>query len=104
MIGEIRNWAETLCPQLESAEVVRTWAGLRPGSFDSYPYLGALPGHHGLFVAAGHFRHGLHWSTGTALLMRQLMMGEKTEIAMEPFHMTRGFHTLSSREKTDTIL
>ena len=32
--------AVRLCPVLSEAEVEATWAGLRPGSFDSKPYIG----------------------------------------------------------------
>lgn len=89
MIGQISEWAESICPFLVGKQVSR-WAGLRPGSFDSYPYLGALPSIENGWIAAGHFRHGLHWSTGTARLMYQCMNNEPTEIDIEPFRLQRG--------------
>lgn len=89
MLDQIRRWAESICPMLVGKQV-RTWAGLRPGSFDSYPYLGSLPSIENGWIAAGHFRHGLHWSTGTARLMHQCMSGEKTDIDIEPFCLQRG--------------
>lgn len=89
-VDELRAWAETLFPTLSDNKLKRAWAGLRPGSFDSYPYMGKVPGTENLFVAAGHFRHGLHWSTATALLMQQLMFGEQTTIDLEPFRVLRG--------------
>lgn len=93
MIDELRSWAEGLCPVLSSqAQVVQCWAGLRPGSFDSLPYLGTLYPFQNAFIAAGHFRHGLHWSTATALLMHQWMAGIPTSIDLSPFRVQRG-HT-----------
>lgn len=96
MLNELREWAESIYPALKNQRVVKSWAGLRPGSFDSYPYLGPIPNMPGLSIAAGHFRHGLHWSTGTALLMRQLICEEKSSIELSPFHVYRKFGTLSA--------
>ncbi len=90
MVQELRHWALDLYPSLGDARLVKSWSGLRPGSFDSYPYLGRVPNFVNLFVASGHFRHGLHWSTGTAELMQQLMFGEKTSIDLAPFQILRG--------------
>jgi glycine oxidase len=89
-IASIRQWAEQRMPMLQSTPVEATWAGLRPGSFDSYPYLGSLPPWENATIAAGHFRHGLHWSTGTAKLMVQWMAGEPTSIDLAPFSLQRG--------------
>lgn len=89
-IEAIRNWAEERMPMLQSMPVETTWAGLRPGSFDTYPYLGSLPPWENATIAAGHFRHGLHWSTGTAKLMVQWMAGEPTSIDLAPFSVQRG--------------
>lgn len=90
MIADLQSWAEALCPALTRANIKRTWAGLRPGSFDTYPYLGTLHPMENGFIASGHFRHGLHWSTATALLMYQWMNGDKTEIDLMPFRVQRG--------------
>lgn len=95
MIEELREWACSVLPDLRYATVKRSWAGLRPGSFDSYPYLGSVPGQEGVYIASGHFRHGLHWSTGTAVLMQQLMAGERTEMDLEPFRVLRGHNSKS---------
>ncbi len=92
MIAELQSWAQSLCPALSVSHRIKVWSGLRPGSFDGYPYLSSIPGFQNGFVAAGHFRHGLHWSTATAVLMVQLMRGEPTSIDLTPFHLQRG-HT-----------
>jgi len=90
MIEPLKEWAMQICPILSQAAVERVWSGLRPGSFDTLPYLGTLHPFENGFVAAGHFRHGLHWSTATGLLMYQWMSRQKTEIDLTPFRVQRG--------------
>lgn len=46
-------------PILSDASVVRTWAGLRPGTPDRRPFLGAVPGLSNFIAATGNFRTGL---------------------------------------------
>jgi glycine oxidase len=89
-IHELRILAEGLVPELRHAEVERTWAGLRPASFDSLPYLGEVPSFPGLFVAAGHFRSGLYLSPGTGKVMADLICGETPKIDLWPFRLSRG--------------
>ena len=88
--GELKELAYELLPILREAEVERCWAGLRPGSFDGFPYLGRLPGVDNAYVAAGHFRSGLHLSTGTALIISELIRGVETSLDPSPFRLERG--------------
>jgi glycine oxidase len=90
MLTELTTLAESLVPQLQSATVERSWAGLRPGSFDGFPYLGPIPGLEHAFVAAGHFRSGLHLSTGTAVTIGQLIRGLEPAINLDAFRVGRG--------------
>jgi glycine oxidase len=89
-IEELTRLACDLVPELRRFAVEQTWAGLRPGTYDGFPYLGAVPGLENAFVAAGHFRSGLHLSTGTAVVMGQLMRGETPIIDLSPFRVGRG--------------
>jgi len=41
-------------------------------------------------MAAGHYRSGLHMSPGTAVVLRQLMLGDEPEIDLTPFRVGRG--------------
>ncbi|MGH9525798.1 MAG: FAD-dependent oxidoreductase, partial [Terriglobales bacterium] len=50
---------------------IERWAGLRPGTPDDLPYLGALGP--GLWVATGHFRDGILLTPITAQLMADLV-------------------------------
>ncbi len=58
MVENLHQWAIGLVPALKDAERVRSWAGLRPGSFDGLPYIGKLPDLDNAFVASGHFETG----------------------------------------------
>ncbi len=51
-------------PAIEEARVVETWAGLRPGSRDDAPLLGAR--HERLVYATGHYRNGILLAPVTA--------------------------------------
>lgn len=70
-----------------SAATIHThsWSGLRPGSSDGIPSIGFLPGYKNAYIATGHFRAGLHQSTGTAVLIADLMTGNQTAIDLAPF-------------------
>lgn len=78
-----------LCPSLAGAEVERAWAGLRPGSVDTRPYLGVVPGYVNALVAAGHKRAGLQLSPATAELISDLALGRPPRIDLRPFRIGR---------------
>jgi glycine oxidase len=87
-IGELLQFACSLLP-LADAAVERCWAGLRPGSRDGLPYLGAIPGLDNLFIAAGHFRSGIQMSPSTGMVMKELLLGQKTMLPLEAFRVAR---------------
>jgi len=78
-----------LCPVLAGAEVERTWAGLRPGSIDTRPYLGHAPGFENLIVATGHKRAGLQLSPATAMVIADLVLGRPPRIDLTSFRIGR---------------
>ncbi len=85
-VAELENVAASLLGDLvRGATVERTWAGLRPGSFDGAPTIGRIPGYDNVLVSAGHFRAGLHQSTGSAVLLADLLAGRPTHLDMAPF-------------------
>ena len=75
--------ALSLVPALSEARVERTWAGLRPASADGLPYLGRLPDLDNVWVATGHFRGGLQQSPATAVVMRQAICGQPTDVELQ---------------------
>jgi glycine oxidase len=84
------DWATSLVLDPSEFQVERTWAGLRPGSFDGFPYLGKIPMLANGFVAAGHFRSGLFLSPATAVVMSRLIRGEDPGTDLSPFRIGRG--------------
>jgi glycine oxidase len=88
-VRDLIDEALRLCPALAETTVEKSWAGLRPGSLDTRPYIGAVPGFVNAFVAAGHKRAGLQLSTGTAELMTDLVLGRPPRIDLASFRIGR---------------
>jgi glycine oxidase len=88
-IGDLLAFAFSLVPELASAHLERTWAGLRPGSPDGLPFLGRVPGFDNLDIAAGHFRAGIQLSPATGLVLKELLLGQQLTVALEPFRPAR---------------
>jgi glycine oxidase len=77
--------ARSLLGDLPGSVVERSWAGLRPGNADGNPTIGRIPDLDNAFVSAGHFRAGLHQSTGSAVLLADLMTGHPPHLDPAPF-------------------
>jgi glycine oxidase len=88
-IAELLRLAVTLVPRLAEADVEKCWAGLRPGSPDGLPFIGRVPGLDNVVVAAGHFRAGIQLSPGTALLVKELLLGQPLTMPLEAFRLER---------------
>jgi glycine/D-amino acid oxidase-like deaminating enzyme len=87
-IQGLRRAALALLPALENARVLEDWAGLRPGTPDNLPILGATPTP-GYFVATGHFRDGILLAPATARVMGQLITDRAPECDLSPFSVDR---------------
>lgn len=81
--------ARRICPGLADAEVERSWAGLRPGSIDSKPYLGNVPGYVNVMMASGHKRAGLQLAPASAEVMADLVLGRPPRVDLAPFRVDR---------------
>jgi glycine oxidase len=88
-VGELLDFALSILPILAETPLETCWAGLRPGSPDGLPFLGAVPGCRNLFVAAGHFRAGILLSPGTGRVMSRLLRDEPPEVPLDPFRPDR---------------
>jgi glycine oxidase len=77
--------AAALVPALADATLLRTWAGLRPGTSDGLPILGADPETRGLYHATGHYRQGILLAPITAERMSTLILEGCTAPDMTPF-------------------
>ena len=83
-IQRMRQAAIRLVPVLNQARILEAWAGLRPGSPDKLPILGATQTA-GYFVATGHFRDGILLAPITAEVMAQVITGTNPEYDLSPF-------------------
>ncbi|HXX47615.1 MAG TPA: FAD-dependent oxidoreductase, partial [Myxococcota bacterium] len=68
-VAQLLAGACALVPALRDAALARVWAGLRPGTPDELPLVGAAPDAPGAWLAAGHYRNGILLAalTGAAL-------------------------------------
>jgi glycine oxidase len=73
-IQRLHSAAVRIIPALAEARILEAWAGLRPGTPDALPILGATATL-GYFAATGHFRDGIMLAPITAQVMAQLMTG-----------------------------
>ena len=70
----LRSSALSLVPALERYPIEAHWAGLRPGSPEGIPFIGAHPGIDGLYVCAGHYRNGIVLGPASARLAADLLL------------------------------
>jgi glycine oxidase len=73
-----------LIPELEGAEVARSWSNFRPYTRDHLPLLGS-PGISDLIVASGHYRNGILLAPITARIVSALALKRRPPIALSAF-------------------
>ncbi len=95
-LNSLREFAISLVPELESAPQIDSWSGLRPMTFDGFPMIGRVPLTSNLYIAAGHFRSGLHLSPGTAVTLADLMMNKPPRVSLDPFRVGKQQSTLNA--------
>jgi glycine oxidase len=83
-IRRLREAAIRLVPALTEARILEDWAGLRPGTPDDLPIVGATRTS-GYFVATGHFRDGILLAPITAQVMAQVITGVQPEYDISAF-------------------
>ncbi len=86
-----RMLARTLqfLPCLSGLDALRIWTGFRPVSVDGLPYLGRVPQHANLWVAAGHEGLGVTTALGSARLVIDQMLGNVPAIDPRPYDPAR---------------
>ncbi len=76
-------------PALRALQATRVWTGLRPCTRDGRPYIGAVPGRGGCWVATGHEGLGVTTALGTARLLLDLLDARAPEIDPSPYDPAR---------------
>jgi glycine oxidase len=87
-IQRLHRAAVHLIPKLRDAKILENWAGLRPGTPDALPILGATATS-GYYVATGHFRDGILLAPITAEVMAAIVEGRAPEYDLQPFSPAR---------------
>lgn len=95
-VVELLMRAQRYIPMLTKGELVRCWAGIRPGTPDELPYIGPVRELQGLWIAAGHYRNGILLSAGTAKLMTEAITTGKDTFIPHAFRPERALYPLSS--------
>lgn len=91
-VGGLRGILAGACalyPAVAAAPLRQVWAGLRPYTTDELPLLGAVPEVEELLVATGHHRNGILLAPITAQVLRELVVGGRTSLSLEPFRVDR---------------
>ncbi|MGW0697999.1 NAD(P)/FAD-dependent oxidoreductase [Streptomyces sp. NPDC002867] len=89
VLAEIAAKALRLFPCLADVAVMRSYGGFRPYVDDHMPVIGPDPRLDGLWHATGHEGAGIGLSLGTALLVRNLLLGEPPAVEASPFRVDR---------------
>lgn len=72
-----------------SGESLDGWAGLRPSTPDSLPFVGPVPGSPGVYVAAGHNMVGMTLAPATGAAVAAMVSSEQTPERLAPFALDR---------------
>ncbi|HEY0672113.1 MAG TPA: FAD-dependent oxidoreductase [Longimicrobiales bacterium] len=81
--------AYEMVPAVAEARIVEKWAGLRPGTPDDAPIVGADSHVEGVFYATGHFRNGILLAPITARIMADLITEGSSQFHIEDFAIDR---------------
>jgi glycine oxidase len=86
---DLKGFAQQLYPALANIEPDAHWAGLRPTSPQSIPYICRVEPFNNLSLNAGHYRNGIVTAPASAELMADILLNRITKIDTEPYKITR---------------
>jgi glycine oxidase len=98
-IEKILSAANELVPELERAEIVETWCGLRPGTPDQLPIIGPAD-IKGLVFATGHYRNGILLAPITTKLVGEWIADRRVSLDWEKFSPLRFAPAAQDRSST----
>lgn len=86
---ELTAFAQQLFPALENIKPDHHWAGLRPSSPNSIPYICRIEPYENLSINAGQYRNGIVTAPASASLMANILLNRPTEIDPTPYQINR---------------
>jgi D-amino-acid dehydrogenase len=89
-------------PAMQRTETVQLWAGLRPCTPDSLPYLGRSPSHANVTVCTGHGHSGMGLAPASGQLVARLLDGSVPASELAPFRLDR-YSAPHSRPRTTPV-
>lgn len=87
---ELTRRAIALIPQLADYPIEKHWSGLRPGSPEGIPYIGADQRVDGLFYNCGHFRNGVILGLASVTLLTDMMLNRPSFMDAQAFQALAG--------------
>jgi glycine oxidase len=81
----LRERAAALWPPAAAAPLLESWAGLRPGTPDALPVLGACDDGGARWLAGGHYRNGILLAPATGRIIADLLEGREPAVDLAPF-------------------
>jgi glycine oxidase len=92
VLASLYRFALGKVPALAAARRISQWSGLRPMTFDGFPAIGRVPNTKNVYLAAGHYRSGLHLSLGTAICIADLISGNAPPVDLDAFAVAKQQH------------
>ncbi len=96
-INSMLDGAMAMVPSLSDSRVAGMWSGFRPGTPDTRPHIGFVPGWEGLIAATGHYRLGVTLAPVTADIVRDLIVDGSTPFDLAHCAPGRAFSTSAAR-------
>jgi glycine/D-amino acid oxidase-like deaminating enzyme len=90
-------------PWLRDANLIRAFAGITEYTPDEEPYIGAVPGVGGLFVAAGFHGQGFCVGPMAGKIIADLICGRAAPVSLAPFRPGR-FATASVKSTNEATI
>jgi len=82
---ELEAEAQRIVPALADFPIEAHWAGLRPGSPDGVPFIGACPNAKGLFLNTGHYRNGVILGPASAATLASMILKKDFELQTDAY-------------------
>lgn len=90
-ISQLQTSAATYLTAPATENVLETWYGFRPMTWDSLPVIGRTPKLENVYLATGHNMLGMSLATATGRMISEMVTGQKPFIDAQPFSLAR-FH------------
>jgi len=87
--NELEAEAQRIVPALADFPVEKHWAGLRPGSPDGVPFIGACPEIEGLYLNTGHFRNGVVLGPASAAMLASIILENQFDFSSAAYTPTQ---------------